>query len=135
MKLIDFLYRFRKVKNWSKAVKRIIINFYCVVLLAQSWFETEKQTTETESAIAEDLPEEAEQPSIPTGSATELQCHVCHDEFKQFYNEEMEEWHIKPAVVFEGNNFHPCCLEDHKVSNYLIFPFNYCQSCIIISIV
>lgn len=83
---------------------------------AQSWFETEKQTTEVENAVTEDLPEEADQPSVPTGSATELRCHVCHDEFKQFYNEEMEEWHIKPAVVFEGNNFHPFCLEDHKVS-------------------
>ncbi|XP_051175876.1 uncharacterized protein LOC127291029 isoform X2 [Leptopilina boulardi] len=81
---------------------------------AQSWFETEKQTTEVENAVTEDVPEEADQPSVPTGSATELRCHVCHDEFKQFYNEEMEEWHIKPAVVFEGNNFHPFCLEDHK---------------------
>lgn len=84
---------------------------------AQSWFETEKQTTEVENAVTEDVPEEADQPSVPTGSATELRCHVCHDEFKQFYNEEMEEWHIKPAVVFEGNNFHPFCLEDHKVSH------------------
>ncbi|XP_033212729.1 uncharacterized protein LOC117170223 isoform X2 [Belonocnema kinseyi] len=81
---------------------------------AQSWFETEKQSTEVESAVAEDVPEESEQPSVPTGSATELRCHVCHDEFKQFYNEEMEEWHIKPAVVFEDNYFHPLCLEDHK---------------------
>ncbi|XP_043484064.1 uncharacterized protein LOC122512348 isoform X2 [Leptopilina heterotoma] len=81
---------------------------------AQSWFETEKQTTEVENAVTEDVPEEADQPSVPTGSATELRCHVCHDEFKQFYNEEMEEWHIKPAVVFDGNNFHPFCLEDHK---------------------
>lgn len=101
-----------------------------LVFLAQSWFETEKQSTEVESAVAEDVPEESEQPSVPTGSATELRCHVCHDEFKQFYNEEMEEWHIKPAVVFEDNYFHPLCLEDHKVNR---FTYTFCQFCIIIS--
>ncbi|XP_015603412.1 uncharacterized protein LOC107271676 isoform X2 [Cephus cinctus] len=81
---------------------------------AQSWFETEKQTAESEGAAAEDSPQETVQPSVPTGSDEESRCQVCHDAFEQFYNEEKEEWHLRPAVNFEGKNYHPLCLEDHK---------------------
>ncbi|XP_020708436.2 uncharacterized protein LOC105686821 isoform X2 [Athalia rosae] len=81
---------------------------------AQSWFETEKQTAETEGAATDDSPQETVQPSVPTSNNEDTQCQVCHDAFEQFYNEEKEEWHLRPAINFEGNNYHPLCLEDHK---------------------
>ncbi|XP_066589743.1 pre-mRNA cleavage complex 2 protein Pcf11-like isoform X2 [Prorops nasuta] len=81
---------------------------------AQSWFETEKQTAETEGVATDDSPQEAMQPSVPTGSDEDASCHVCHDAFEQFYNEEKEEWHLRPTLHFEGKNFHPLCLEDYK---------------------
>lgn len=82
--------------------------------LAQSWFETEKQA-ETDGTAADDSPQEALQPSVPTGSDEDSRCQVCHDAFEQFYNEEKEEWHLRPAVNYEEKNYHPLCLEDHKV--------------------
>lgn len=81
---------------------------------AQSWFETEKQTAETEGVATEDTPQETQQPSVPTGSDEDSRCQVCHDAFEQFYNEEKEEWHLRPAISYEGKNFHPLCLEDYK---------------------
>lgn len=80
----------------------------------QSWFETEKQTADTEGITAEDSPQEAAQPSVPTGTDEDSRCQVCHDAFEQFYNEEKEEWHLRPAINFEGKNYHPLCLDDYK---------------------
>ncbi|XP_050479654.1 uncharacterized protein LOC126868364 isoform X1 [Bombus huntii] len=80
----------------------------------QSWFETEKQTADTEGITAEDSPQEASQPSVPTGTDEDSRCQVCHDAFEQFYNEEKEEWHLRPAINFEGKNYHPLCLDDYK---------------------
>lgn len=81
----------------------------------QSWFETEKQTAETEGVAADDSPQETQQPSVATGSDEDSRCQVCHDAFEQFYNEEKEEWHLRPAVIYENKNYHPLCLEDYKV--------------------
>ncbi|KAK0076830.1 hypothetical protein PV325_004802, partial [Microctonus aethiopoides] len=82
---------------------------------AQSWFEMEKQMAETEGGSSVGSPGETIQPSVPTGNDDKAaHCHVCHDAFEQFYNEEKEEWHLRPAVSFEDKNFHPVCLEDHK---------------------
>ncbi|KYN37984.1 Pre-mRNA cleavage complex 2 protein Pcf11 [Trachymyrmex septentrionalis] len=81
---------------------------------AQSWFETEKQTAETEGMTTDDSPQETLQPSVPTGSDEDSRCQVCHDAFEQFYNEEKEEWHLRPAVNYEDKNYHPLCLEDYK---------------------
>ncbi|KOX70870.1 Pre-mRNA cleavage complex 2 protein Pcf11 [Melipona quadrifasciata] len=80
----------------------------------QSWFETEKQTADTEGITTEDSPQEASQPSVPTGTDEDSRCQVCHDAFEQFYNEEKEEWHLRPAINFEGKNYHPLCLDDYK---------------------
>ncbi|XP_070159553.1 pre-mRNA cleavage complex 2 protein Pcf11 isoform X3 [Polyergus mexicanus] len=80
----------------------------------QSWFETEKQTAETEGMATDDTPQETLQPSVPTGSDEDSRCQVCHDTFEQFYNEEKEEWHLRPAVNYEKKNYHPLCLEDYK---------------------
>ncbi|XP_014476852.1 PREDICTED: uncharacterized protein LOC106745607 isoform X2 [Dinoponera quadriceps] len=81
---------------------------------AQSWFETEKQTAETEGVASDDSPQETLQPSVPTGNDEDSRCQVCHDAFEQFYNEEKEEWHLRPAVNHEEKNYHPLCLEDYK---------------------
>ncbi|XP_076394034.1 pcf11 cleavage and polyadenylation factor subunit isoform X4 [Megachile rotundata] len=87
---------------------------------AQSWFETEKQTADTEGIAAEDSPQETLQPSVPTGSDEDSRCQVCHDAFEQFYNEEKEEWHLRPAINFEGKNYHPLCLDDYKEKMCLV---------------
>lgn len=67
----------------------------------------------------DDSPQETLQPSVPTGSDEDSRCQVCHDAFEQFYNEEKEEWHLRPAINYEGKNYHPLCLEDYKVCIFL----------------
>jgi len=94
---------------------------FLISLSAQSWFETEKQTAETEGMTADDSPQETLQPSVPTGSDEDSRCQVCHDAFEQFYNEEKEEWHLRPAVNYEDKNYHPLCLEDYKVCVSILF--------------
>lgn len=75
---------------------------------------------ENEGGSSVGSPGETIQPSVPTGNDDEAaHCQVCHDAFEQFYNEEKEEWHLRPAVSFEDKNYHPLCLEDHKVCRFI----------------
>lgn len=99
--------------------------------VAQSWFETEKQNMETENTGTEELFDETLQPSVPTGSEDDICCQVCREPFVQFYNDEKEEWHLRPAISFESKNFHPLCLEDHKVQRKSIKFLKYIASTII----
>lgn len=69
-----------------------------------------------ESGANDESPSETHLPSVPTGSDVDSICEVCHEVFEQFYNEEKEEWHLRPAVCFEDKKYHPLCLQDHKVS-------------------
>lgn len=56
-------------------------------------------------------------PSCPAGPAEgEKICEMCHEPFDQFYNEETEEWHLRPAVRVEEHVYHPICYEDYKLS-------------------
>lgn len=56
-------------------------------------------------------------PSCPAGSdEADKRCHMCHDEFEQFYCEDTEEWHLRNAIRMEENTYHPVCYEDYKAS-------------------
>lgn len=56
-------------------------------------------------------------PSVPTGpDDVDKTCDMCHDKFEQFYNEETEEWHIRPALRVDESLYHPFCYEDYKRS-------------------
>lgn len=56
-------------------------------------------------------------PSCPAGPDDNAKiCEVCHDPFDQFYNEETEEWHLRPAIRVEDKIYHPMCYEDYKAS-------------------
>ncbi|XP_060652307.1 uncharacterized protein LOC132788764 isoform X3 [Drosophila nasuta] len=43
-------------------------------------------------------------------------CDMCHEKFEQFYNEELEEWHLRSAIRVEDKIYHPLCYEDYKSS-------------------
>ncbi|XP_017039141.1 uncharacterized protein LOC108086669 isoform X2 [Drosophila ficusphila] len=43
-------------------------------------------------------------------------CDMCHEKFEQFYNEELEEWHLRSAIRVEDKIYHPLCYEDYKAS-------------------
>lgn len=82
---------------------------------AQSWFETEKQSAEEGSGQGNNGAEETRL-SVLAGTELDPRCEVCHDSFETFFDDNKEDWYITPAVRFEEKNFHPLCLEDHKVS-------------------
>ncbi|XP_055637701.1 uncharacterized protein LOC129776214 [Toxorhynchites rutilus septentrionalis] len=86
----------------------------------KNWFETQ-QTEQTDfngdgeqsGRTGPDSPS----PSCPAGSnELDKRCHMCHDEFEQFYNEEIEEWHLRNAIRVDENTYHPLCYEDYKAS-------------------
>ncbi|XP_046665109.1 uncharacterized protein LOC124357394 isoform X3 [Homalodisca vitripennis] len=77
---------------------------------AQPWFEMQEGAVEEEdvprvlvSVRAADYPEDAV-------------CHICHDKFESFYNEEKEEWHLRNAEDNNGQLVHPVCLEDQRAA-------------------
>ncbi|ALC41827.1 Pcf11 [Drosophila busckii] len=43
-------------------------------------------------------------------------CDMCHEKFEQFYNEELEEWHLRSAMRVDDKFYHPLCYEDYKSS-------------------
>ncbi|KAH8390238.1 hypothetical protein KR200_010628 [Drosophila serrata] len=43
-------------------------------------------------------------------------CDMCHEKFEQFYNEELEEWHLRSAIRVEDKIYHPLCYEDYKAA-------------------
>ncbi|XP_017864639.1 PREDICTED: uncharacterized protein LOC108614933 [Drosophila arizonae] len=43
-------------------------------------------------------------------------CDMCHEKFEQFYNEELEEWHLRSAIRVDDKIYHPLCYEDYKAS-------------------
>ncbi|KAH8398962.1 hypothetical protein KR222_004292 [Zaprionus bogoriensis] len=56
-------------------------------------------------------------PSCPAGTDdVDRSCDMCHEKFEQFYNEELEEWHLRSAVRVEEKLYHPLCYEDYKSS-------------------
>ncbi|XP_053697844.1 uncharacterized protein LOC128744695 isoform X2 [Sabethes cyaneus] len=86
----------------------------------KNWFETQQTEQNEFNADGEQAGRtstESPLPSCPAGSdETDKRCHVCHDDFEQFYNEETEEWHLKNALRVEDSTYHPLCYEDYKAS-------------------
>lgn len=55
-------------------------------------------------------------PSCPAGPEdVDRACDVCHERFEQYYNEDLEEWHLKHAIRMDDRFYHPLCYEDYKV--------------------
>lgn len=87
----------------------------------KNWFEaqqTEQLEFNGDGEMGSGRPgAETPPPSCPAGSdEASKRCHMCHDEFQQFYNEETEEWHLKNAIRVEECTYHPLCYEDYKAS-------------------
>jgi pre-mRNA cleavage complex 2 protein Pcf11 len=56
-------------------------------------------------------------PSVPEGrNPADNTCAVCFEKFQFFFNDELEEWHLRGAMRVDGKTFHPTCYEDYKVS-------------------
>lgn len=72
-------------------------------------------TTSSAAAAASSTADAAALPSCvaDSGTAADKTCDMCHDPFEMFYNEEMEDWHLRNAIrVDENSVYHPACLEE-----------------------
>ncbi|XP_016841286.1 uncharacterized protein LOC100679358 isoform X1 [Nasonia vitripennis] len=68
---------------------------------------------ETEMMLMMDA--KKQEPSVPIMNFDDdAICNLCKESFEQFFNDSDDEWHVRPAVAFEGQNYHPRCLEDYK---------------------
>jgi hypothetical protein len=54
-------------------------------------------------------------------SAVMVSCHMCHDAFEHFYNEDTEELHLESAIMVDDLFYHPLCYEDYKVEEGMSF--------------
>ncbi|XP_075167263.1 pcf11 cleavage and polyadenylation factor subunit isoform X2 [Haematobia irritans] len=55
--------------------------------------------------------------SCPAGpDDVDRACDMCQEKFEHFYNEELEEWHLRCAIRVEEKTYHPLCYEDYKAS-------------------
>lgn len=81
----------------------------------KNWFET--QQSDDLGHDEANAHGDTAMPSCPAGSIEgDKICEVCHEPFDQFYNEETEEWHLRPAIRAEERVYHPICYEDYKLS-------------------
>jgi hypothetical protein len=47
-------------------------------------------------------------------------CNICMEVFEQYWNEELEEWHLRDAIKVNNKTYHPICYEDHTDVNITI---------------
>ncbi|PNF43984.1 hypothetical protein B7P43_G00905 [Cryptotermes secundus] len=74
------------------------------------WFEMQQAEKGREKEVQE-------VPSVCAGeNPNDAFCGMCSDKFEQFFNDEIEEWHLRGAVRVDGKTFHPLCSEDYKRS-------------------
>lgn len=94
---------------------KVVTKFSFYSISEKNWFETQQSE---DGALEEGhVHGEVAMPSCPAGPIEgEKICEVCHEAFDQFYNEETEEWHLRPAVRVEEHIYHPICYEDYKMS-------------------
>eukprot|EP00127_Corallochytrium_limacisporum_P001331 Clim_evm21s51 gene=Clim_evmTU21s51 len=77
------------------------------------------EALEREMEVAEQAAEEEEQATkvysikVPEVETAENSiCGHCGEPFKKFWNEELEEWHYKDAIMIDGQAYHVSCHED-----------------------
>lgn len=40
-------------------------------------------------------------------------CDICHEPFEQYWDEDLEEWHLRDAIRVNNKTYHPICYEDY----------------------
>ncbi|KAL4230869.1 hypothetical protein ACF0H5_011243 [Mactra antiquata] len=48
-----------------------------------------------------------------TGNDDEDLCNICREQFELYWDEELEEWHLRDAIKVNNKTYHPICYEDH----------------------
>ncbi|XP_053398989.1 uncharacterized protein LOC123558235 [Mercenaria mercenaria] len=85
-----------------------------------NFFEQQQQPvdttpTNTQNPLTLIVPEGVSAVRCPaaTGNDTEDMCNICSEVFEQYWDEDLEEWHLRDAIKVNNKTYHPICYEDH----------------------
>lgn len=84
----------------------------------KNFFENQQTDLESVDDASNQRSSNSPVPSCPAKPEdVDRTCDMCQEKFEQFYNEELEEWHLRSAVRVDDKIYHPLCYEDYKVCN------------------
>jgi hypothetical protein len=102
-----------KVRDRRKEPDGTCINFHYYT----SAYNSSSFSGQSHSKMQQDAKEIQEVPSVYMGENPEDRfCSICQDKFEFFFNDDVEEWHLRAAVRVDGQTYHSLCYEDYKVS-------------------
>lgn len=82
----------------------------------KNFFETQQNDPETLDETSQQRSTNSPIPTCPAGADdVDRACDMCQEKFEQFYDNELEEWHLRCAIRIEDKIYHPLCYEDYKV--------------------
>lgn len=65
--------------------------------------------------IKDQMDKKIQKPKEPSVKDDGVQkCSICHENFEVFFDQDQEEWHIKPAVCHNNKVMHPGCVESYR---------------------
>lgn len=84
----------------------------------KNFFESQQNDPETLDEASNQRSPNSPIPSCPAGADdVDRACDMCQEKFEQFYDNELEEWHLRCAIRIEDKIYHPLCYEDYKVES------------------
>ncbi|RXG58540.1 Pre-mRNA cleavage complex 2 protein Pcf11 [Armadillidium vulgare] len=112
-------WHFRQNRNMNKSTRHTRSLFYTPndwvkfgedeeesVVRAKTVFEIQKEGPGVE--------EEKKESSFPLSENDPSPiCPMCHEDFKVYFNDDEDCWHLKNAIRKDGILFHPSCYDDH----------------------
>lgn len=82
----------------------------------KNFFEAQTTDLDTMDETSNQRSTNSPIPTCPAGpDDVDRECDMCQEKFEQFYNNELEEWHLRGAIRVEDKIYHPLCYEDYKV--------------------
>ncbi|KAM7343587.1 pcf11 cleavage and polyadenylation factor subunit isoform 2-T2 [Cochliomyia hominivorax] len=83
----------------------------------KNFFETQQNDPEIMDETSNQRSTNSPIPTCPAGADdVDRACDMCQEKFEQFYDNELEEWHLRCAIRIEDKIYHPLCYEDYKAS-------------------
>ncbi|KAK6172253.1 hypothetical protein SNE40_015955 [Patella caerulea] len=80
----------------------------------------ENMMNPNDNALSYRIPENADVVNEPPAKQdADNVCCTCGDQFEQFWHEELEDWHLRDALLVNGKYYHPVCFEDARDESVL----------------
>ena len=93
----------------------------------KNFFESQQTDPEVMDETSNQRSTNSPIPTCPAGADdVDRACDMCQEKFEQFYDNELEEWHLRCAIRIDDKIYHPLCYEDYKVSQVCFLFFCFC---------